>query len=336
MTTDSSTLSTITPTLCVGVGSVGEGEDNRTSARPLGANNAEDASPCSPSSPASTTSSIVSTVRRGKRKATQCDDEEWCLICHSSPILDRTVLPGCLHSQFCFRCILRWCGIARRCPLCQTPIQEGYVIHSIRKDDDYLQYHLPPPALPPSTLGRDTQDQTRRRPSRPNPPPRDTDADVALAFRKHIYMYSLYALHVGSNRFTHYTPSPSPATIRSNLAHFTRLISVFVRRELQVWPELDAEWLTAYIVQLLQVLDVSAEETVKLVGEFLGRDKARHLLHELEAWLRSGKKELRFYDSSRWLQYPRSKPKSRRRMLVERLEREKRALLATRSIDSES
>ncbi|CDR99534.1 hypothetical protein, partial [Sporisorium scitamineum] len=45
----------------------------------------------------------------------EVDDEEssWCLICHTSPISDRTVLPQCLHSQFCFTCILRWIHIKR-------------------------------------------------------------------------------------------------------------------------------------------------------------------------------------------------------------------------------
>ncbi|UZJ57437.1 hypothetical protein CBS101457_006757 [Exobasidium rhododendri] len=71
-----------------------------------------------------------------------CEDEgESCLICLGE-IIDRTVLPKCLHSLFCFDCILRWIGIHRRCPLCSTSI-EGYVIHSIRSDVDYIRHYLP-------------------------------------------------------------------------------------------------------------------------------------------------------------------------------------------------
>ncbi|KAN0064097.1 hypothetical protein ACQY0O_003261 [Thecaphora frezii] len=57
-----------------------------------------------------------------------------CLICLGS-IQDRTVLPACQHSCFCFECIVRWAELKRRCTLCQRDIG-AYVIHSMRRDDD--------------------------------------------------------------------------------------------------------------------------------------------------------------------------------------------------------
>lgn len=124
--------------------------------------------------------------------------------------------------------------------------------------------------------------------------------------RKEVYRSGWYAKHVGSNRHTGYRATPTPAQIRHSLATGGDLgarITTFVRRELHVWPHLDIEFLTQYIVSLLRMLDVSADETVKLLGEFLGEQTARHLLHELECWLRSGKRELRHYDASPFLQY---------------------------------
>lgn len=240
------------------------------------------------------------------------DDETWCLICHTTPIVDRTVLPRCLHSQFCFACILRWISIKRRCPLCVTDIG-NHVIHAIREDDDYVRYHLPPVAPTSSATQGDrtglVRQVQRARAHRHRPHHQHTtpDSDTALAFRTHIYRHHLYASHVGSNRHTHYRPAPTPAQVRHDVfhggTHIARRITAFVRRELQVWPYADVEFLTKYVLSLLQVFDVGQEETVKLVGEFLGEDTARHMLHELSCFLRSGKREVRDYDRSALLQY---------------------------------
>lgn len=73
------------------------------------------------------------------------EEEESCLICLGE-IIDRSVLPRCLHSLFCFDCILRWIGIHRRCPLCSIKIDD-YIIHSIRSDQDYIRHYLPTIAI---------------------------------------------------------------------------------------------------------------------------------------------------------------------------------------------
>lgn len=67
-------------------------------------------------------------------------EDDNCLICLGG-IVDQTVLPACLHSLFCFDCIIKWTNIHRRCPLCSAAI-EGYLIHSIRSDHDYIRHYL--------------------------------------------------------------------------------------------------------------------------------------------------------------------------------------------------
>lgn len=38
--------------------------------------------------------------------------EDSCLICLTSPIADRSILPNCSHSLFCFRCIITWIQVS--------------------------------------------------------------------------------------------------------------------------------------------------------------------------------------------------------------------------------
>ncbi|ETS59474.1 hypothetical protein PaG_06392 [Moesziomyces aphidis] len=291
---------------------------------------------------------------KGKRKASNASDTStddssgWCLICHSD-VVDRAVLPRCLHSQFCFLCITRWCAIKPRCPLCQADIGE-YIIHAIRDDTDYIRYHLPPSVPSASTSQgvvrrRHIVSQVQRARAQRHT---HSEAEV-LERRKHIYRHGLYARHVGSNRHTSYRAPPTPEQIKHDAATggaVARRIASFVRRELHVWPHVDGEFLTRYLASLLQVFGVSSDEAVQLLGEFLGERTARHLLHELECFLRSGKTELANYDASPWLQYPppknsarrgrgegtdgaeaaRDEVARRRQVLLDRLERE-RALL---------
>lgn len=125
----------------------------------------------------------------------------------------------------------------------------------------------------------------------------------ALERRRYIYRHELFAKHVGSNRHTQYRPCPTPAHVRHS-SDTARRIKLFLKRELSLWPQIDADFLTTYMLSLLQVFTIDADETVRLTSEFLGERTARHVLHELECFLRSGKRKLRFYDASPYLQYP--------------------------------
>lgn len=79
---------------------------------------------------------------KGGEEAEEEEEEPTCLICLST-IQDRTLLPQCAHSLFCFDCILEWFRTGhKRCPLCCRDV-ERYVIHEIRSEDDYLRFYLP-------------------------------------------------------------------------------------------------------------------------------------------------------------------------------------------------
>ncbi|SAM83133.1 uncharacterized protein UBRO_20376 [Ustilago bromivora] len=234
------------------------------------------------------------------------EGEEWCLICHSSGVWDRTVLPICLHSQFCFGCILRWSNMKPTCPLCLAKIGE-FVIHDIRSDWDYIRYYLAPPRLPSCSTCTPPSDPswaTTRQRARQSRIATHADQEQILQFRKYIYRHSLYAKHVGSNAHTGYKPPPSPLQIKSNLSEWSRKITTFVRRELQLWPNVDAEFLAQYLVSLAQLFELASEEMANLLGEFVGgEEKGRHFAHELACWLRSRRERLEDYDNGPWLQY---------------------------------
>lgn len=265
--------------------------------------------------------------------ASEDDDEPWCLICLSTPIVDRTVLPTCSHSQFCFQCILRWADVKRKCPLCQTGIG-AYVIHSIRgdRDQDYIRYHLRPKPDSPNVLAdasvssptylsrravvervqaaRRRRSLRRHTPSSPNANGDETsELERALSFRRSIYApRHLYARHVGANRHTGHKACPSAAVINRTLTvdpngSLRRRMSAFIRRELQVWPDIDQDFVTTYVLALTRILPMKSDESVNLLAEFIGHANAAHFWHELECFLRSGKMELRNYDSSPFLQY---------------------------------
>ena len=228
----------------------------------------------------------------------------WCLICHTSPICDATILPACLHSQFCFPCILRWISIKRSCPLCLSAVGD-YVIHSVRGDDDWLRYYLPPRSSgsarvsASSTVDRRTITASVQRARLSRHSPSSTRSTVA--FRRLVYTHSLYAKHLGSNPHTGFRAAPSPSAIRNDALHrgpIVGRVATFLRRELHVWPHVDVEFTLRYVTALLQVHAVGDDEMVRLVAEVLGEEEsvARHLCHELESWLRSGRTALEAWD----------------------------------------
>ncbi|EJT98989.1 hypothetical protein DACRYDRAFT_118288 [Dacryopinax primogenitus] len=76
----------------------------------------------------------------------------------------------------------------------------------------------------------------------------------------------------------------------------------FVRRELLVWPALDVEFLTTFILSLMSSIDIRAEAGVQLLAEFLdihegGHNNAEHFAHEVYSYLRSPYRSLTIYDN---------------------------------------
>ncbi|KAF8553116.1 hypothetical protein OG21DRAFT_1414891 [Imleria badia] len=174
-------------------------------------------------------------------------EQEHCTICLQS-FLDRTIIPVCAH-EFCLECILLWSEQSRKCPLCSRSFDDSYLIHRIRSQYDYQKYHLPPlrSSSPPSLTSnsRATALRNTRRQRQWGRRQRQQREEVdqlerAIARRRWIYQHHLYAKHVASNPYTRYRPFPTPAQFSSSPDLISRM-TIFLRRELRVWPNLDVE-----------------------------------------------------------------------------------------------
>ncbi|TFY61587.1 hypothetical protein EVG20_g6997 [Dentipellis fragilis] len=239
-----------------------------------------------------------------------------CTIC-LQPIVDRTVIPTCSH-EFCFECLALWAEQSRRCPLCSQSIG-GYLIHHIRSKYDYQKHYLTPLRTSPPPLqaasGHASQAPAHRRPSRrerrwgrgEREQREQADAlDRAISRRRWLYEHDLYAKHVASNSYTRYRPYPSPAQFSASPDLITRA-TMFLRRELRVWPNLDVEFLTTFVLSLMKSIDIRSESAVKLLAEFLDMDapytpggrhtNAEHFAHEIYSYLRSPYRDLAVYDT---------------------------------------
>ncbi|ESK87546.1 ring finger domain protein [Moniliophthora roreri MCA 2997] len=242
-------------------------------------------------------------------------DEDHCSICLQAHI-DRTVIPTCSH-EFCFDCLMIWAEQSRRCPLCSQTIGD-HVIHNIRSRYDYQKRYLTPlrsspPMLPlrsrPPVTARNRRRiprEVRERSRREREKREEADRfDRAVAKRKWVYKHGLYAKHIASNGYTRYRPYPIPAQFAASQELISRTTS-FLRRELLVWPNLDIEFLTTFIISLMKAIDIRSESAVKLLAEFLDMDtpyvegrrhvNAEHFAHEVYSYVRSPYRDLFTYD----------------------------------------
>lgn len=227
-------------------------------------------------------------------------DEDSCLICLGN-IQDRTILPACQHSLFCFSCIMQWTAIHQRCPLCNTAI-EGYVIHSIRNDDDYIRHRLPEKVTGTekdcSDLLSIVASQAQSRSFRPHPyrtRPRYENYqqeasdrwEKQLSIRRRVYRQSLYCKHMGTNRSSRLAPPASPQTI-AKTPSLQQILLHFIRRELLAYPmtNLDVEFLATYSINVFRSLHVKSNESINLLADFLGMEGAQHFCHEVYTFLR--------------------------------------------------
>jgi E3 ubiquitin-protein ligase Topors len=240
-------------------------------------------------------------------------DEDHCSICLQA-IVDRALIPGCSH-EFCFECLMMWSDQSRRCPLCAQNIGD-YLIHHIRSSYDYQKHFLPPLRTSPRPLSR--TDGTRIAPvthrrrervwgSRDRSARHEADAlQRAVSRRRWIYQHDLYAKHVASNKYTRYRPYPTPAQFTASQDLISRM-TVFLRRELLVWPNADVEFLVTFVISLVKSIDIRSENAIKLLAEFLDMDtqyvagerhvNAEHFAHEIYCYLRSPYRDLGVYDS---------------------------------------
>ncbi|KAK1219545.1 hypothetical protein PQX77_017733 [Marasmius sp. AFHP31] len=243
-------------------------------------------------------------------------DEDHCSICLQA-VADRTVVPPCSH-EFCFECLMIWTEQSRRCPLCSQNIGE-HVIHNIRSRYDYQKHFLPPlrskspqmlPLRTSASVGNRRRTriprEIRQRSRREREERMEADRfERAVEHRRWIYKHDLYAKHVASNSHTRYRPYPTPAQFSASQELISRA-TTFLRRELLVWPDLDIEFLTTFIISLMKAIDIRSESAVKLLAEFLDMDapyvegrrhvNAEHFAHEVYSYIRSPYKDLFIYD----------------------------------------
>ncbi|KAF8129896.1 hypothetical protein EV363DRAFT_1168149 [Boletus edulis] len=239
-------------------------------------------------------------------------EQEHCTICLQS-FLDRTIIPVCAH-EFCFECILLWSEQSRKCPLCSRSFNDSYLIHHIRSQYDYQKHYLPPlrssspPPLAPESRANALRNTRRERQwGRRQRREREEAEQLerAIARRRWIYQHHLYAKHVASNPYTRYRPFPTPTQFTASPDLISRM-TIFLRRELRIWPNLDVEFLTTYTISLMKSIDIRSESAVKLLSEFLDLDtpydagvrhvNAEHFAHEIYSYLRSPYRDLKMYD----------------------------------------
>ncbi len=88
--------------------------------------------------------------------------------------------------------------------------------------------------------------------------------------------------HVASNAYTKYRPYPTPAQFAAS-PELIRRTTMFLRRELRVWVNLDVEFLTTFTISIMKSIDIRSESAVKLIAEFLdldgGKENAEHFAH---------------------------------------------------------
>ncbi|KAK5125118.1 hypothetical protein LTR85_000793 [Meristemomyces frigidus] len=229
-------------------------------------------------------------------------DAEACIIC-LQPITERAVAVACNHLTFDFLCLVSWLQERATCPLCKAAVTE--VQYDWRSAEDYKTYHVPKPepartsAQSSTTALRRVHRRDRRHTERWTSATEQAllaGTDPALERRRHVYREGLYSLHVGANRISqHRDFTPQTFTASPDLQSRAR---AFLRRELQVFSFLDTataprrgnrNYLVEYIVFVLKTNELkgASGHAEDLLADFLGRENARLVLHELEAWLRS-------------------------------------------------
>lgn len=234
------------------------------------------------------------------------EGKDTCTIC-LEPITDRAVAVPCDHLTFDFLCLVSWLQERSRCPLCNTEVSE--VQYEFRGPDDFKTYRVPQHG--PLKKNESEYQNVRRRRGQDFIRRRSRRAEVvcvedpALERRRRVYRERLYALHVGANRVSGYRDFT--ASDFANSVDLQSRARMFLRRELQVFSFLDTvaaprggnrEFLIEYIVAVLKANELKGANgrVEDMVAEYVGRENARLLLHQLESWLRSPFKRLDEWD----------------------------------------
>ncbi|KAM0717412.1 hypothetical protein Q7P37_007264 [Cladosporium fusiforme] len=252
-----------------------------------------------------------------KRKPSRSNDvePESCTICLEA-IQERAVAFPCNHLSFDFICLVQWLQDHATCPLCKADVKE--VHYDWRSPEDFKVYTVGQQQKPTGNPAEAQQNRrrlaARRRREIPwGPSARSSSSsssstpnqeDPSLTRRRQVYAHRTPSLHVGANRISQHQ-NFTPTTFGSSPALQTRA-RIFLRRELRVFSFLDRrpaganrEFLIEYLIAVLKANDPKGADghAEELLKDFLGREDARLLLHELDAWLRSPYERLEAWDS---------------------------------------
>lgn len=237
---------------------------------------------------------------------------EDCTICLQS-ITERAVAVPCNHLAFDFICLVSWLQQRETCPLCNALITE--VQYDWQSPQDYKTFRVDRPKTagygrslrPANPVGSffSTSSQsrlaTRSNARAGTAPPQPENA--ALKRRRRVYRRRMYSSHVGINRASGYRDFTPTDFAQS--ATLQRRARMFLRRELQIFDHLNTdqlgrnkEFLLEYVVAVLKKLDPKGADgqAEDFLAEFLQRENARLLLHDLHAWLRSPHARLEDWD----------------------------------------
>lgn len=249
-----------------------------------------------------------------------------CAICLGKS-QNKSFTDSCLH-QFCFNCLLEWSKVKPECPLCKQSFKS--IIHNVRSNEDYDQYHLHPAAENPypwiNMINMDMAQQRFRYRSTMTPERRlervmgylENDlqrrvepGDVVPTqrtwrhyrgvapheFRRNVYNQNLWLtslLSVGQPR------DVSPQNFRNHPEEMHRLIP-WLNRELQAIirsPGLSARVLDLVISQLPHH-HIHSREFRSQLGTYL-REHYNHFIHEFYVFARSPYDMIGFDENARY------------------------------------
>ncbi|KAM3422163.1 hypothetical protein BST61_g2533 [Cercospora zeina] len=262
----------------------------------------------------STDTSLATRNNAASKKA-----QDACTIC-LDPITERAVATPCNHLSFDFLCLVSWLQEQSSCPLCKATVVE--VQYDWRSPGDYKTYHVPlkddSTKLVASSAHPHQPYRRRVQPRRTVCPIRPPVDDI-LERRRRVYREVLPSLHIGANRISQYKDFTQQDFLTSD--ELQTKAKQFLRRELKVFDFLDhnprassRDFLNVYIVFVLKSHELRGADgrAEDLVAEFLGRDNASLLLHEMESWLRSPYQSLEDWDTE--VQYPAPRRELERRL----------------------
>ncbi|KAJ1976945.1 hypothetical protein H4R35_002487 [Dimargaris xerosporica] len=216
---------------------------------------------------------------------------EWCAICLAAPT-DPAYIRGCYH-KFCFACILQWCDVDARCPLCKQPVR--LLVHDIQ-GSFHQTYAVPEPQAttptrntPMTSLAAPaaTRSRARRYPSWGQPQAGDRGMDK----RRAVYAFNLVPVRLAgqsamrrSRQFS-LAAHPNPTKVRD-----------WIARDLQVLlGSADITVVYEYILALLQPpVDLLSPALIDALSPFL-HEHTRHFCQELQAFASSAL-DIRSYD----------------------------------------